>query len=414
MIVAACAVLYRYFRRIGGWMTREDLAAHRTEFVEPLSTNYRGVDVYGLPPNSQGLSTLQILSILENFDLKTMGRGSADFWHVMVEAKKLAYADLARFVGDADHLDMPADQMLSDEFIAERRSRMNPTRAQERVDPGPLRTKSETIYLSVADAEGNMVSFINSIFDYFGSGIVVPGTGFALHNRGAGFTLTPGLPNTVAPGKRPFHTLIPAFVTQTVNGRGREQAYMSFGLMGGGVQAQGHVQFLLNHFVFGMDVQTAIDAPRFRHYDGLPVALEGALGVLSIQNPKGQDIPWDRAKLARFMPSLANDLGATMDAQRVRGHEWDKGKGGPIAKLRRTVPLVVPLTMNAIVNAEDTIDAMDLRGFGVGKRTWYRQLRFGWLDWLLVIAFAAFSITALTLGLTGNSQHYLLPFLVGS
>jgi len=121
-----------------------------------------------------------------------------------------------------------------------------------------------------------MVSFINSIYDYFGSGIVVPGAGFALHNRGAGFTLTPGLPNTVAPGKRPFHTLIPGFVTRTVDGR--DQPYMSFGLMGGGVQAQGHVQFLLNHFAFGMDVQAAIDAPRFRHYDGQRVALEAPVG----------------------------------------------------------------------------------------------------------------------------------------
>ena len=153
---------------------------------------------------------------------------------------------------------------------------MNASRAQERVDPGPLRTKSETVYLTVADADGNMVSFINSSYDYFGSGVVVPGTGFVLHNRGASFTLTPGLPNTVAPGKRPFHTLIPGFVTQTVSGR--EQPYMSFGLMGGGVQAQGHVQFLLNHFVFGMDVQAAIDAPRFRHYDGQRVALEAPIG----------------------------------------------------------------------------------------------------------------------------------------
>jgi gamma-glutamyltranspeptidase/glutathione hydrolase len=131
------------------------------------------------------------------------------------------------------------------------------------------------VYLSVADADGNMVSFINSVYDYFGSGLVVPGTGFALHNRGAGFTLTPGRPNTVAPGKRPFHTLIPGFVTRTVNGR--DEAYMSFGLMGGGVQAQGHVQFLLNHFVFGMDLQAAIDAPRFRHYDGYRVALEAPI-----------------------------------------------------------------------------------------------------------------------------------------
>ena len=171
---------------------------------------------------------------------------------------------------------MPAERMLSDEFIAERRRHLNPARAQERVDPGPLRTESETVYLAVADAEGNMVSFINSIYDGFGSGIVVPGTGFALHNRGAGFTLLPGLPNTAAPGKRPFHTLIPGFVTRTVNGR--EEPYMSFGLMGGGIQAQGHAQFLINHFVFGMDVQSAIDAPRFRHYNGLRVALETPIG----------------------------------------------------------------------------------------------------------------------------------------
>jgi len=216
-----------------------------------------------------------MLRILEPYDLKSMGQNSATYLHYLIEAKKLAYADLDRFVGDADHLDMPAEQLLTDEFITERRSHLNATRAQERVDPGPARTKSETVYLTVADAEGNMVSFINSNYDYFGSGIVVPGTGFVLHNRGAGFTLTPGLPNTVAPGKRPFHTLIPGFVTQTVDGR--EQAYMSFGLMGGGVQAQGHVQFLLNYFVFGMDLQAAIDAPRFRHYDRLRVALEAPI-----------------------------------------------------------------------------------------------------------------------------------------
>ncbi len=257
---------------LNGFITLDDLKKNTPTWVTPISVPFQGYRVWELPPNNQGIAALEMLRILETYDLKGMGHNSPAYLHHLIEAKKLAYADLDRFVGDADHLDMPAEQMLTDEFIAERRSRMNATRAQERVDPGPLRTKSETIYLSVADAEGNMVSFINSIYDYFGSGIVVPGTGFALHNRGAGFTLTPGLPNTVAPGKRPFHTLIPAFVTQTVNGR--EQAYMSFGLMGGGVQAQGHVQFLLNHFVFGMDVQAAIDAPRFRHYDRLRVALE--------------------------------------------------------------------------------------------------------------------------------------------
>ena len=257
---------------LGGFITLDDLKKNKPKWVTPISVPFRGYRVWELPPNNQGIAALEMLRILEPYDLKAMGHNSATYLHHLIEAKKLAYADLDRFVGDPDHLDMPAEQMLTDEFIAERRSHMNTTRAQERVDPGPARTKSETVYLTAADAEGNMVSFINSNYDYFGSGVVVPGTGFALHNRGAGFTLTPGLPNTVAPGKRPFHTLIPGFVTQTVNGR--EQAYMSFGLMGGGVQAQGHVQFLLNYFVFGMDLQAAIDAPRFRHYDGLRVALE--------------------------------------------------------------------------------------------------------------------------------------------
>ncbi len=267
--------LVRYLDARGGFLTLGDLRRNAPTWVTPMSVPFRGYRVWELPPSNQGIAALEMLRILEPYDLKAMGHNSPAYLHHLIEAKKLAYADLDRFVGDADHLAMPADALLSDGFIAARRALMNPTRAQERVEPGPLRTKSETVYLTVADAEGNMVSFINSIYDYFGSGLVVPGTGFALHNRGAGFTLTPGLPNTVAPGKRPFHTLIPGFVTQTVNGR--EQAYMSFGLMGGGVQAQGHVQFLLNHFAFGMDLQAAIDAPRFRHYDGYRVALEAPI-----------------------------------------------------------------------------------------------------------------------------------------
>lgn len=268
--------LVDHLQSLGGFLTLDDLRRNAPTWVTPMSVDFHGYRVWELPPSNQGIAALEMLRILEPYDLKAMGHNSAQYLHHLIEAKKLAYADLNRFVGDAEHLDMPAEQMLTDEFIAARRALLNPTRAQERVDPGLLRTKSETVYLTVADAEGNMVSFINSIYDYFGSGVVVPGTGFALHNRGAGFTLTPGLPNTVAPGKRPFHTLIPGFVTRVVNGR--EEPYMSFGLMGGGVQAQGHVQLLLNHFVFGMDLQAAIDAPRFRHYDGYRVALEAPFG----------------------------------------------------------------------------------------------------------------------------------------
>ena len=259
-----------------GFITVDDLRRNSPNWVTPISVPFQGYRVWEMPPSNQGIAALEMLRILEPYDLKAMGHNSAAYLHHLIEAKKLAYADLDRFVGDADHLDMGADQLLTDEFIAERRRHLDPARAKDRVDPGPARTKSETIYLSVADSEGNMVSFINSIYDYFGSGIVVPGTGFALHNRGAGFTLNPNVPNTVAPGKRPFHTLIPGFVTRTVDGR--EQPYMSFGLMGGGVQAQGHVQFLMNHFVFGMDLQAAIDAPRFRHYDGQRVAFEAPIG----------------------------------------------------------------------------------------------------------------------------------------
>jgi gamma-glutamyltranspeptidase/glutathione hydrolase len=268
--------IVEHLASLDGFVTLEDLRQNSPLWVTPISATFRGYRVWELPPNNQGIAALEMLRILEPYDLQALGHNSAPYLHLLIEAKKLAYADLVRFVGDPDHLAMPAEDMLTDAFIAERRSRIDPAKAQPRVDPGPFRTAGETIYLTTADADGNMVSFINSVFDAFGSGIVVPGTGFSLHNRGAAFTLTPGLPNTAAPGKRPFHTLIPAFVTRSDGTR--EQPYMSFGLMGGGMQAQGHVQFLLNHLVFGMDVQQAIDAARFRHLDGLRVAIETPVG----------------------------------------------------------------------------------------------------------------------------------------
>jgi gamma-glutamyltranspeptidase/glutathione hydrolase len=260
---------------LDGFITIGDLKKNAPNWVTPISATFKGYRVWELPPNNQGIAALEMLKILEPYDLKAMGHNSTTYLHHLIEAKKLAYADLERFVGDADHLDMPVERMLTESFISERRSHIDVAKAQSRVDPGPLRTASETVYLTVADAEGNMVSLINSNYDAFGSGIVVPGLGFALHNRGAAFTLTPGMPNTVAPGKRPFHTLIPAFVTRT--GGAHEVPYMSFGLMGGGMQAQGHAQFLINHLVFGMDLQAAIDAARFRHLDGLRVALEAPI-----------------------------------------------------------------------------------------------------------------------------------------
>jgi gamma-glutamyltranspeptidase/glutathione hydrolase len=244
--------------------------------VVPISVPFKGYRVWELPPNNQGITALEMLRILEPYDLRGLGFNSAPYLHRLVEAKKLAFADAARYVGEPSAMTVPVERLLSDEYIAARRAALDTAEATDQVDPGVAATASETIYLTVADKDGNMVSFINSLFDLFGSGVVAPGTGFALQDRGAGFTLTPGLPNTVAPGKRPFHTLIPAFVTKPAAGGGQEP-YMSFGVMGGAMQPQGHVQVLLNLLVFGMDLQSAIDAPRWRHYDGRRLGLEPAI-----------------------------------------------------------------------------------------------------------------------------------------
>ncbi|MHB1191540.1 MAG: gamma-glutamyltransferase [Longimicrobiales bacterium] len=253
---------------LGGWLTLDDLKAQRVRWVEPLSMDYKGYALWELPPAGQGIAALQMLKMLEGFDLKAMGHNSPEYLHTLIEAKKLAYADLAGHVADPDHMLVAPARMLDPAYLRARAALIDPVRAAERPAPGSFSTDSETIYLSVADEHGNMVSFIGSIFEYFGSGVVVPGTGFALQNRGAGFTLEAGHPNRLAPGKRPFHTIIPAFVTKD------GQPWLSFGVMGGAMQPQGHVQVLLNLLEFGMDLQEAVDAPRFRHYSGTTVAIE--------------------------------------------------------------------------------------------------------------------------------------------
>jgi gamma-glutamyltranspeptidase/glutathione hydrolase len=278
-------------RALGGFLTIEDLRAQQPVWVEPISVPFRGVRVWELPPNGQGIAALEMLRILEPYDLKALGHNSAAYLHLLIETKKLAYADLAHWIGDPDRMTVTPGALLGDDFIRARRALIDTGRAADRVEAGAAATHSETIYLTVADREGNMVSFINSLYDFFGSGVVVPGTGFALQDRGAGFTLDPGLANTVAPGKRPFHTLIPGFVTRPGEG-GREEPWMSFGVMGGGMQPQGHVQVLLNLLVFGMDLQAAIDAPRFRHYAGRRVGFESPIpdDVRRALAAKGHDI----------------------------------------------------------------------------------------------------------------------------
>jgi gamma-glutamyltranspeptidase/glutathione hydrolase len=260
---------------LGGFLSVADFRDHKSEWVTPISVEYKGHRLYELPPNGQGIAALEMLRILETYDLKPLGHNSGEYLHLLIEAKKLAFADLERFIADPAAMTTPAEHLLSDAFIRQRRSKIDAEKAALRAEPGSAVTSSETIYLTAADKDGNMVSFINSLASGFGSGVVVPGTGIVLQNRGAGFTMTEGMPNTVAPRKRPFHTIIPAFVTRLA--AGREVPWMSYGVMGGAMQPQGHVQVLLNILEFAMELQTALDAPRFRHITGKCVALEAPI-----------------------------------------------------------------------------------------------------------------------------------------
>ena len=245
----------------GGFLSYEDLASHRSEWVEPLSVNYRGYDVWELPPNGQGVAALQILNILENFDVAEMGFGSPDHVHLFLEAKKLAFEDRARFYADPAYMDISVEKLLTDDYARQRSSLINMKKAASEFphgDPEVLR-EGDTIYLTTADAAGNMVSLIQSNYRSMGSGMTPPGLGFILQDRGELFSLEEGHPNAFAPGKRPFHTIIPAFITKD------GKPLISFGLMGGGMQPQGHAQIVMNLVDFGMGLQEAGDAPRIHH-----------------------------------------------------------------------------------------------------------------------------------------------------
>lgn len=253
-------VMDRYARRSGLFLRKTDLAAHHSIWVEPVSTNYRGYDVYELPPNGQGISVLQMLNILEGFDLKKLGHNSADYLHLLVEAKKLAFEDRARYYADPDFGKTPLTWLLSKDYATQRRRLIDPAKAVDHADAGePALRAGDTVYLTVADAEGNMVSLIQSNMLEFGSGMVPDKLGFVFHNRGTSFTMKPGHANVYAPGKRPFNTIIPGFVTKD------GQPFLSFGVMGGAMQPQGHLQVLCNIIDFGMNVQEAGDAARFSH-----------------------------------------------------------------------------------------------------------------------------------------------------
>ncbi len=244
----------------GGFLTYEDLAEHRSEWVEPVSANYRGVDVWELPPNGQGIAALQILNILETFDIAGMGFGSTEYVHTFVEAKKLAFEDRAKFYADPAFADIPVAGLISKQYAEDRAKLIDPHRAARRYDAGnPALHEGDTIYLTTADSEGNMVSLIQSNYRGMGSGVCPEGLGFGLQDRGELFDLEEGRANTYAPGKRPFHTIIPAFATRD------GKPWLSFGVMGGATQPQAHAQIIINLVDFGMNLQEAGDAPRILH-----------------------------------------------------------------------------------------------------------------------------------------------------
>ena len=290
-----------YMQEQGGFLDYEDLATHTSNWVEPVSTNYRGYDLWELPPNGQGIAALQILNVLEQYDIASMGFGSADYIHTFVEAKKLAFEDRAKYYADPDFSEIPVDWLISKEYAQQRNKLMSPEKAAKRYDAG--RYDGDTIYLTVADREGNMVSFIQSNYRGMGSGMTPPDLGFVLQNRGEMFTLEPGHANVFEPAKRPFHTIIPAFVTK--NGK----PFMSFGVMGGGTQPQMHAQIMVNMIDFGMNLQEAGDAPRILHSGSSEPTGEQMIdgGYVSLESGYSQKV---RRQLMQKGHTLTDVVGA--------------------------------------------------------------------------------------------------------
>lgn len=251
-------IIDSFMKEQGGFLSYDDLASHSSEWVEPVSSSYRGYDVWELPPNGQGIAALQILNILEQFDIAAMGFASSEYIHHFVEAKKLAFEDRAKYYADPAFNKLPVEELISKEYAAKRAELINPKRASRNLDAGEME-HGNTIYMTVADSHGNMISLIQSNFRGLGSGMCPPGLGFILQDRGELFTLEEGHYNVYEPGKRPFHTIIPAFITKD------GLPFMSYGVMGGSMQPQGHAQIVINMVDFGMNIQEAGDAPRIRH-----------------------------------------------------------------------------------------------------------------------------------------------------
>jgi gamma-glutamyltranspeptidase/glutathione hydrolase len=300
---AIAEALVAFSKEVGGYFSMEDLKQHRSDWVEPISTTYRGVTLCELPPNGQGLAALQMLNILEGYDLAAMGRDSVEFWHTMVEAKKLAYEDRARYYADMDFNELPIEGLLDKRYARERARLIDPVRALRRIEAGqPRLSHGDTTFLTTADRHGNMVSLIQSNYTGFGSGYALPGWGFGIQNRGGLFNLNPESANYLEPGKRPFHTIIPAFAMRD------GKPWLAFGVMGGDMQPQGHVQVLVNILDFGMNLQEAGDAPRFYHTGSSEptgtVMTSG--GVLSLEAGVSEEI---RRALVKRGHRLADTVG---------------------------------------------------------------------------------------------------------
>jgi gamma-glutamyltranspeptidase/glutathione hydrolase len=289
----------KYMKEQGGFLSYKDLTDHTSEWVEPVSANYRGYDIWELPPNGQGIAALQMLNILEQFDIKSLGFGSPGYMHLFTEAKKLAFEDRAKYYADPAFNKIPVAELISKDYARKRAALIDQTRAGNSY-PSGMPGDGDTIYLTVADSSGNMVSLIQSNFRGMGSGMTPPGLGFVLQDRGELFNVEEGHFNSYAPHKRPFHTIIPAFITR--NGK----PYISFGVMGGDMQPQGHVQVVVNLIDFGMSLQEAGDAPRMQHMgssdptgpkmiDGGTLYLESGFDYEAVRElmKLGHNLAWD-------------------------------------------------------------------------------------------------------------------------
>ena len=285
----------------GGFLSVNDLKNYKPEWITPVSSNYRGFDVWELPPNGQGISALQILNILEQYDVSNMGHNSAEYIHLFTEAKKLAYEDRAKYYADMNFADVPVDELISKEYALERNKIINLKKAASNYDSG-IFEDGDTIYMTVADKDGNMVSLIQSNYRGMGSGMVPPNLGFMLQDRGEMFSLDPNHRNSLEGGKRPFHTIIPAFITKD------DKPFISFGLMGGGMQPQGHAQIVVNLIDFKMNLQEAGDAPRIRHFGSSEPTGEimSNGGYLSLESGVGLDV---RIELTKKGHNLKNEPG---------------------------------------------------------------------------------------------------------